>query len=361
MRSCVAGAVTLCALSLGARAETAPPRSSALNWVRRPGAESCPSAFEIARQIDERLGRRVFSSPSNAELFVEAWVERRDAPAVAWLASITVYSANGSATGQRQLESDEMSCTKLGEAAVLAIALMVDPEAVERAEVPGPSPKREREGDAAGSPDPESAARDASRTKDSKTEPAPVVLWPRPAETITRPALRAQLTAGANFVTSLLPGPALGASLRARARPPSAAFGIELSAAYYFESTREFSAGKGGRFNVAYLGVAPCWTLSRPAFIEPWLCAGAQAGVFNVTGYGFQESVSVQRSWLVNGAFEAHALLHVSRHWAASLSAGLLVPFWRETFEVTVGAERKRLFRPSALAELLALGVVYDW
>jgi hypothetical protein len=340
-----------------ARAQTATPRSFALNWVRRPGAESCPTAAELARQIDERLGRRVFSSPSTAEFLVEAWVARQEEPARGWLASIAVYAANGVETGRRELTSDDSSCAKLAEASVLAIALMVDPEAAEAERMTAPASKHAEQERTVAPAVWAASAPQISVSKEQGAKLSPT----RPAESTPQPAFRAQLSAGAVLLSGLLPGAAAGIVAAVRARPPASSFAVALSGAYYFKNAREYSPGKGARFNTWYLGVAPCWTPAQPFLVEPWLCVGAELGALNATGYGFQEAVSVQRSWLLNGAFEGHALIHLSPRWAASASAGLIVPLRRETFDVAIGAEREELFRASALAARFALGLSFDW
>ena len=52
-------------------------RTSSLSWVRLEGADQCIGAQELARRVEERVGRRVFVSASQAELSLEGHVERQ--------------------------------------------------------------------------------------------------------------------------------------------------------------------------------------------------------------------------------------------------------------------------------------------
>ena len=101
-------------------------RASSLSWVRLAGAESCPGGPELARAVEERLGRSVFVSTARAELTVEGRAERTTEPA-GWRAVLVVSDASGERLGERVVDSRAERCDELARLAAVAIAIMVDP------------------------------------------------------------------------------------------------------------------------------------------------------------------------------------------------------------------------------------------
>lgn len=76
--------------------------------------------------MEARLGRPVFGAPGEAAILVEGRAERT---AEGWRAEVRLAGADGTAAGERVLVSRAESCDALGEAVVVAVALMIDPGA----------------------------------------------------------------------------------------------------------------------------------------------------------------------------------------------------------------------------------------
>ena len=116
---------------IAARGQT----TSSLSWSRLPGAESCIGAGELARRVEERLGRPALVSPSQADRSVEGRVSPREGGG--WQANLALAERDGSIISERALETREPDCRALDSAVVLVIALLIDPEGT-----PAPPPER---------------------------------------------------------------------------------------------------------------------------------------------------------------------------------------------------------------------------
>lgn len=120
----------------GATADTPPatPADSALParpdarfrlaWVRGSGADACPDAPRIARDVSTRLGHDPFSP--DADRSIEAVVARELGMLVI---RIFVRGPAGQPAGDREISTAAPDCEALADAAALAIALVIDPAA----------------------------------------------------------------------------------------------------------------------------------------------------------------------------------------------------------------------------------------
>jgi hypothetical protein len=138
-----AGALALTLVLGGARSANAgsAPRTSSLSWVRLPGADSCVSTQDLARDVEARLRRTVFVSASSADVSVEGRIEPK--PPGGWHATISVRDDKGALLGTRNLESPAASCAEMREELAFVIAVMIDPDAAlapKPAPVPLPAP-----------------------------------------------------------------------------------------------------------------------------------------------------------------------------------------------------------------------------
>jgi hypothetical protein len=126
-----AALAALVALLLSAsfvQAEPAPQRAGVhLSWVRSPAAMSCAPAGLVQADVVRRLGYDPFGEPSETSL--EVAVSKTE---TSWQAAIEMRSATGDALGSRTVSSDAPACTSLSAAAGLALALMIDPDALTR-------------------------------------------------------------------------------------------------------------------------------------------------------------------------------------------------------------------------------------
>lgn len=128
---CAAALVTLASPGAASAQETGRFR---FEWVREEGAESCPDAPALAREVARRLGRDPFAladAPS-----IEAVVRRESNR---WRARIVVRDAADARIGVREFTSDADDCAAIASAVTLGVALSIDPEAALRPIAP-PAP-----------------------------------------------------------------------------------------------------------------------------------------------------------------------------------------------------------------------------
>ena len=98
-----------------------------LSWVRGVGTEDCPNAEQLAAAVTARLGRDAFSEP--ARRHIEGSVARSEQT---WRVQLRVLDSHGAVLGSRELEASGPECSSVADAVSLAIALTIDPHALER-------------------------------------------------------------------------------------------------------------------------------------------------------------------------------------------------------------------------------------
>jgi hypothetical protein len=200
------------------------PSGYALSWVRAEGAEECPTARVVATEVERRLGRHVFDV--SAERSFEIEVTRFGNT---YRSDVYVRDVAGHAIGHRQLQSDEPGCGALLNATVLAVALVIDPEAGAREPVPAqsvatfePAPPP--------TPPPPALAPPAPPPPAAPAPAEPAMMLPAPERSPVTVALRGQLSAG------LAPKPSPGIELALGARP-SRRWGFALTGSYTASQT----------------------------------------------------------------------------------------------------------------------------
>ncbi|AKV03934.1 hypothetical protein AKJ09_10597 [Labilithrix luteola] len=132
-----------CLLSVGAtRAQADEPkvavgRTSALSWVRLPGAEECIGSPALADAVEATLARRVFVPPTDAELSVEGSIayakDRRR-----FTVRFQVADREGNVLGKRELTQAAETCHALDDRLALVLSMLIDPEAADRPAPPSP-------------------------------------------------------------------------------------------------------------------------------------------------------------------------------------------------------------------------------
>jgi hypothetical protein len=317
---------TLALLPESTRAQSKPqPTGTAeLSWVRDASARDCPDPRAMRAEVADRLGRDPFGPGPGPT--IEATAEHSD---IAWSAHIAAYGTDGRLIGERELTSAAGDCTSLAAATALAVALVIDPDAVARA----------------------TAAREAFAGK--PTPPA------QPAETAVRrspPAdddglvswvdLRAIASAG------LLPGFAPGVALSADLALSS---WFSLSAALSHWPEQKKSSGSGAiAFGLSAASLAACAEPVALDAVGVAACAGAWLGSLHSVIYELIPTAPGDRLW---SALSAGARIYAPRASAvrASLALDALAPLTRQRF--TVGGQRGTAFRQGAVAFHAQLGV----
>jgi hypothetical protein len=164
-----------------------------LDWQRGPGAESCASEAEIGRRVAARLGRDPFQT--DAKRTIAARVERG---ADGWRAQISVLGPDGKPVATREpLRSNAADCSAVSDAAVLSIALAIEPDLML-----GPAPASE--------PPPAPSCPTVICATTSCPACPPPIVTPAP---VTKAGPRLRTHARGAVALGVLPAPALGAGL----------------------------------------------------------------------------------------------------------------------------------------------------
>ena len=306
-------------------------RTSSLGWVRRPGAESCIGTHPLAEAVEALLRRAAFVSAAHAELCVDGLIERVERP-LAWHAIVTVSNAKGDVLGSRELTSVEASCASINEPLTLAIALMIDPDALLAAGRPNDAP----------APPASTSAPAPPLASTSPPAPAPPASSPPP-----RP-LELTLRAGPALSVGLTPGADAGLVLLGSLRPPGF-LPIVVSGAVWADRNASARAAKGGTFAIASGGLGLCPVGLSLGPVRSSFCAGAQLGIVRMSGFGFRASLDENRL-LVNGALDVRSSLRVVGPVEVGLDLGAAVPFVRDQFfYLDVDGRRQDLFRMSPI------------
>jgi hypothetical protein len=231
------------------RADTNAPAAS-LSFTRDRDADTCITARDLARKVEERLGRSAFVSAAQADLFVEANVTRSGR---GWRATVSATRANGEKIGVRALKTADKLCHALDDDLILVVALIIDPNA-------------------STSPSPEPTAPPPSPIYVEVPVPAPPPRWSYDAR-----------VAGALFVNVLSSAvPGLEASFAAK---PPGAWPIEIGAAATAVSRTE-NVGRGADLRFVAGSLAVCPELFVSTAFRAQLCAGAYVGALLVDTFG---------------------------------------------------------------------------
>lgn len=328
MRDCGASAIldaVLAALafalasSLGAAPEEAGELE--LRWVAPP---TCPDEARVRARVEALLGRPL--GPGPAVLKVRAEIERGRA----FRLRLTTSTADGSRT--RPFEGQ--SCDVLADAAILAIAIAIDPTVTSRAlqptPAPNPEPSPEEEPPPEAEPPPEPEVR-APLDRDAPPSRTPsATLRPPPSPGAARPRPRGAVRLGAGAAFGFLPriGPSLtgaAALLLPRAR-------AELHFDHFFAERELDDTGRGGEIRLWTIGLRGCWVGRAVEVLEFPLCGGAQIGSMHARGVGaLQRRDETSLPYAAGNA--AAALMYVPlRFLAVGIGAEMIVPFTRPGF-----------------------------
>jgi hypothetical protein len=314
--------VLAAALLVARSASAADPhaRSSSLSWVRLPGADSCVATQELAKKVEERLGRSVFVSASAAELSVEGRVEPA-AKNPGFHAVLTVRDAHGSLLGTRELSQPEAECSKMTEPLALVIAVMIDPDAAMR---PTPTPS---------TPAPPPPA-----------EPPPPIIIEKPVYVPVpmpqRPKREWHLDVGSSFATTLglVPAPNIGVFANGVFHPPRF-IPVEVFGTVWLDAPSTIS--------LAYVGSGLCPLYRHGDRLHVYGCAIGEVGLF-----GASLAKGESDPLYVAGGLEGRGTVRLAGPFALRFGINAVVPLLR-----TVTEDGNTVFRPSFVAGTADLGV----
>ncbi len=337
------------AVALGGGAAAAgEAQPAALGWVRAPGAEACIGTAALARAVEGRLGRAALVSAARAQVSVEGRIAPAEG-AAGWRVSLSVADENGKVLGTRTLAKDAADCRAIDEEVILTVALLIDPEAA-LSPPPGasatPPPKT-----------PPPAPPPAASAAPAKAAPPPKDREPPAAKPPSAPWNTAFLVGS---VVSFGPLPNVGVGVQVRALvTPVPFFSFQVGGSVWLPQTTSFG-NDGGRFFMALGALSGCPLAGVRAGFRYAACAGVEVGGMHAGGFGFPLPVG-RDDPLVNGLVEARVVRRIAGAFAASVGAGLSVPFLRQQYYyVDPGGTPREVFLASPLSGHLDLLVGVD-
>jgi hypothetical protein len=290
---------------------------------------------DLARAVEEQLGRVAFVSPAQAEVFIEGRVEpAHDAPG--FRAHIELSDEHGTILGTRDLESPGPGCGALDEQLALVIALLIDPNA------PLAKPSRPR---AVLTPTP---------------PPAPEIVIQRVPFFVERPppppdpwsasvAVNGALTAG------LLPGVGGGLAIVGEITPPRFV-PIELAAHVWLDAHAVVN-DRSVSLSMAFGSLGACPLAWRHAGTRLRGCAAVDVGALRATGYGFRVSTAGEAPFAAVSLY-GRVTQRILGPLELGLSAGASIPFVRAgvSYADQTGTEQV-LFRVSPVGGVAEVGI----
>jgi hypothetical protein len=293
-----AGAVLIGCLALlcGGRARALDAHRPGLNWVRLPDAESCLSSAQLAARVEARIGRVLFVTPDEADVWVDGFV--RKGAVQGWDVMLDVSDPEGHVLGKRDMHFDGDDCAVIDEGVALVIAVTLYPNTgLTEGGVPLDA------GVAGGldslfggepvDPDPATlpaAAAEQTRAGERTTKAAPARGAADDAANVEHsraPRWSAAVDAEPTIGFGQLPGTSLAFAAHVQIAPPGI-WPIELGAATFLERTVHASDMVDGeaRFELRLATLTICpWQPAPVPGLE--FCAGAELGQLRVEPGGF--------------------------------------------------------------------------
>ena len=351
----VRGLVVCVALLWADRAHAVDSHRPGLNWVRLEGAEPCLSSAQLAARVEARVGRVLFATPDDADVFVDGFV--RKGAEQGWDVTLAVSDPDGRVLGKRDMHFEGADCAVIDEGVALVIAVTLYPntglteggvpldagvagrlDSLFGEEPTDPDPAtlpvaaNAQTGNAAAGPN--AARASAASTASSATPSLQAPRW----------SLALDVTPTIGF--GQLPGASLGLAAHAQITPPGM-WPIELGAASFLERTVDAGGGVAGQagFKLVLASVTACpW---QPAWLPALaFCVGAELGRLHVEPSGFAElqpssddfvanllGTAVLRAPIVAGLYVRVALLLalplIQRGYSFQTPAGTSEPLYR--------------------------------
>jgi hypothetical protein len=348
----VGASLALVLLFAGARAGGAEPArpahaQSRLVYVREPGAEGCIEPEALARAVDVRLSRRVFTLEAGAALTTRVRARRE---AGRFIVDTALLDAAGSELGTRRLETAARHCSALDDSLALVLSLALD---VRTSAPAGPAPPSV----AAAPPSAPEAASPAalsppltvSTPEIQQPAPTPLVI---PATThAAREPWRFAGSLGAVLGAGLMPSLGLGVRGKLELLAPSF---WPLGLAFAAWSEQRVGAARGAEFGVYSVELTLC-PLSRAT--GAWrlqACAEQLLGRVDAAGFGFDEQAPQDR-WLVALGGAAGARYELGALFIA-VEGSLLAPLVQRRYFYRAG-ERVTLYDSPPLLGLLGVSI----
>jgi len=257
-----------------------------LHWE---APEGCPTAGEIEAEVSRIVGT---SPGADRQVVVDVKVHGGRP----W--TVLLHTRSGGDEGERMLEG--ASCQEVASAAVLVIALTIDPNAAPAPPPPTPAPP---------------------------PAPQPPPIPPAPA---ARP-VRVVLQTSAGVALETLPGIAPFVSVAAGVLVGRVA--VYAGASFVPETSQTVAAlpGAGGRFWLLGLDVIACAEPVASGRFELWGCAGIELQRMAGSGFGVTDPKNAYEVWAAP-RIDAVPALAVAPRIRLLLPVGVSAPLERPTF-----------------------------
>jgi hypothetical protein len=296
-----------------------PLRGVDLEWHAAPG---CPDETWARDAVGDYLGKRKLDAVKP----ITVRVEITPAPGGRWRAELLLGAG---ATGDRRFEG--ATCARVSDAAVLIVALMVDPvEVVTRIDSPRAEPRR----------DVLSAGEVRPQTE---RERASVV------------SIGVQATADAGS----LPLPSAGGGIAVGLRLGRALIDVDVVAWVPRRALRGPAPGSGGEIGLTTAGLRGCFVAlqSAPAGVGVAPCLRVEGGLAHGRGFGIAEPASASNFWgaVFLGA-SVHQLTSASLGAWLSIEAGM--PFVSPRYVIE---DFGTVFRAGPLLGRVSLGLGWSF
>lgn len=332
------------ALFVPALAHAQDERTSSLSWVRLPGAESCLTASALAASVEQRLNRKVFLSPSEADLDIEGSIGPRAGGDAGFVATLRVTSREGESLGERVVDSGEPECAAIDDELTLIVSLLIDPDALA---MPPPEPPPQP------APEPPPAPVPPPKPPEPKIETRIVekrVLVREPDP------WRWELSAGVMGTLGVQPGVGVAFAPAFVIELPGL-FGIVLEGGIAAPSTAEsedFGVTARAQFMHGALGLCPLG--AHGDRLTVLACAGWLLGAVVSEGEGF--APNGEGTSVVNGPWiEGRLTVRIVGPVGLTTSVGMLVPVTRAELFFNTPAGEQVLHETSPLAGLADVAV----
>ena len=299
------------------RAQSVEPRPS-LSWVRMPGAESCPSAQELARAVEQAMTHAPFAAAGEADRVLEA----RVAPAAGggFDAVVRLADASGAILGERSLSSASSSCAEMLPELAFVIGMLIDPEA-------------------------------ALAPVEEPEEPQPIIEPPPPARA---PEWRLEVDLSAGLALGLAPFVSASGALALVVEPPG--FVPLIAHGALVPWSRAELSGASGDVLLVYAGLAICPLSLADSDRRLRACIGLDAGGTFVVATRALDPRERER---VTGYLDARVtgVQRIAGPVSVVLSLVLLVPFRQERWSGASAGTELAWWSHEPVAGTLELGV----
>ncbi len=294
-----------------------------LDWHLPPGSP-CPKAATIIQEVEEILGREVFTADGAHQVTVRG---RTRPSGTGWAVDLELLRADGSKAGARLVRTRAANCVELERSLPVVVALMVD------------------------------LPRDAPRLQPPKK---PERAEPEPEREPTPPAAPWAFRLGAGPIAGggLVPGLGFGAAALVAFDAPKHT-GVELELRGLQGRTDRF--GGEASFVSGELGAAGCLRYDLATAVMVAGCAGLRGGLLHAQAEPFDREIPQTRPTL-GTTLAAHASFALAPRWRLRTGLDGTVSVLRDnfTFQDETG-QRRSFHEPSTLQWSTRLMLTYSW